>query len=71
MRGIRDRFGVSQVEMAEIAGVSQATVSRWESGIFEPNRNELSLIRAEAMRREMDWDDSLMFADAPSEQAAQ
>ena len=57
-------FGVSQSEMAQIAAVGQATVSRWETGAGSPSRNELEKIRAEATRRGLSWDDSWFF-EAP------
>lgn len=54
-------LGISQREMAALAGVTQATVSRWESGAWEPNRDELARIRAEAKRRDPKWNDALFF----------
>lgn len=56
---------VTQAEMAGIADVTQATVSRWESGEFEPSLRELARIRAEAKQRDVPWDDSLFFEAAP------
>ena len=58
-------FAITQREMADIAGVTQATVSRWEAGHWEPNRDELARIRNEAVRRKLKWKDGLFFA-APS-----
>lgn len=54
-------FGLPQKAFAEVAGVSQPTVSRWEAGEFEPNRNELDRIRTAAMERGLNWDDRLFF----------
>lgn len=63
---------VTQAEMAAIAEVTQATVSRWESGEFEPSLGELSRIRAAAKERDLPWDDSLFFEATPLEvEAAQ
>jgi len=33
---IREAAGLHQDDLAEVLGVSQATVSRWESGLREP-----------------------------------
>jgi transcriptional regulator with XRE-family HTH domain len=61
-RGMRrELFQLSQIEFAAIAGVSQATVSRWETGELTPGYEELRRIREEAVRRGIDWDDSLFF----------
>lgn len=63
---------VTQAEMAAIAQVTQATVSRWESGEFGPSLEEAARIRNEAIQRNLDWDDSAVFqvpadlADTPS-----
>ena len=51
----------TQSEMAEIAGVRQATVSRWETGELEPSRDQMAAIRAEAIRRGVEWSDGLFF----------
>ena len=52
---------VTQTEMANVAGVKQATVSRWETGHLEPSRQEMSAIRDEVRRRGIDWDDRWLF----------
>jgi transcriptional regulator with XRE-family HTH domain len=65
MRTVRERLGLRQTEMAAVAGVSQATISRWETGSLEPNRQELERIRGEALRRGVEWDDALFFTPAP------
>jgi predicted transcriptional regulator len=51
----------SQRELAAIAGVTQATVSRWETGELEPSRDELSRIRNEVMKRKLRWNDRWFF----------
>lgn len=64
MRLIRTKaFGVTQVEMAGIAKVSQATVSRWESNQRDPSRVELAHIRTEARRRGLTWNDAWFFEE--------
>lgn len=61
-------FGVRQTEMGEIAGVSQGTVSKWETCLLAPDLAELERIRNEAARRNLAWDDSWFFeAPAPAE----
>jgi len=44
-------FRVSQAKFGEIAGVTQATVSRWETGILAPSLLELDRIRASARQK--------------------
>lgn len=62
-------LGFRQAEFARLVGVSQGTVSKWESGELEPDRNKLSLIRDEVIAREKPWDDRWFF-EAPAEPAA-
>ncbi|MBW7968139.1 helix-turn-helix transcriptional regulator [Bradyrhizobium sp. BR 10289] len=65
MKHIRSAiFRITQIEMAEIAGVEQPTVSRWEKGTHEPSLTNLERIRAEAVRRGLAWDDGLFFGSA-------
>lgn len=54
-------FGATQAEFARIAGVVQATVSRWESGESSPTLEQLELISAEAIARGLDWDSDWFF----------
>jgi predicted transcriptional regulator len=57
----RKVLGLTQKGLADVAGVSQATVSRWEHGTLEPNRDEMDLIRRKAIEEGKDWDDSWFF----------
>ncbi len=57
---------LTQAEFAAIANVTQATVSRWESGEFEPSLGELMLIRAAAAERGGALSDSAFFEVPPS-----
>lgn len=67
MRNIRRNvFSATQAEMARIAGVGQATVSRWESGEQEPNRDELERIRSAATARGIEWKDEWFFGTSPT-----
>lgn len=65
-------FDIRQDQMAAIAGTSQATVSRWESGELEPDRNQMVAIRAAALARDLPWQDEYFFnaAAIPQERAA-
>lgn len=58
----RNVFRVTQIEMAQIAGVKQPTISRWERGLRDPDLSHLQRIRAEARRRKLRWDDRWFFA---------
>lgn len=61
----REVFEMTQASFAEVAGVTQATVSRWERGEFEPSRDELSRIRDEARRKRLKWRDAWFFERPP------
>ena len=54
-------LGMTQTEMAMVAGVRQGTVSRWERNKLDPARSHLVRIRAEAARRGMVWHDRWFF----------
>ena len=62
-------FKVTQADFGAIAGVAQATVSRWEKGEFGPSLDEMALIRAEAKSRDIEWDDSWFFREAEPAEA--
>lgn len=61
-------LGVTQAEMAVIAAVSQGTISKWEAGELQPDLDKLALIREEAQRRGIEWDDRLFFESPLSPQ---
>lgn len=64
---------MTQAEFAAVAGVGQATVSRWETGV-SPSLDEMRAIRNAARERGLTWDDSWFFdppaADAPDAEEA-
>ncbi|MDE2099584.1 MAG: helix-turn-helix domain-containing protein [Patescibacteria group bacterium] len=53
--------GISQAAFGDIAGTTQTTVSRWESGLLEPDRKQMELIRTAAVSSGKEWDDSWFF----------
>lgn len=59
----RKVFGVTQHEMARIAGVSQATISKWEAGTQVPLITALKNIRHSAIRECKQWDDAWFFEE--------
>ena len=61
LRHIRKHiFHATQTEFAELAGVVQATVSRWENGVA-PSLVEMQAIRHAAVNRGLEWDDRWFF----------
>ncbi|WP_409233677.1 helix-turn-helix domain-containing protein [Rhizobium sp. WCS2018Hpa-16] len=64
MKHIRKNvFKVNQAEFSSLAGVTQATVSRWENG-GAPSLDEMKAIRLAAEKRNIEWDDRFFF-EAP------
>lgn len=59
-------FRCSQAAFGEIAGTTQASVSRWETGQQEPSRDEMERIREAARARSLQWHDSWFFEVAPA-----
>jgi transcriptional regulator with XRE-family HTH domain len=57
---------ISQAQMAAVAGVSQGTVSKWEAGELEPDRDQLAKIRSFVTARGIEWRDSWFFDPAPA-----
>lgn len=69
LRHIRKHvFGLTQTEFASLAGVGQASVSRWENGVA-PSLEEMAAIRQAAVDRGIPWDDRWFF-EQPSENAS-
>ncbi len=61
LRHIRKNvFAVTQAEFASLAGVTQATVSRWENGVA-PSLEEMQAIRKAAADRGVEWSDTMFF----------
>lgn len=54
---IKADLSMTQVELARITGRHQATVSRWESGESVPNIADMQKLRAEFLRRGLEWSD--------------
>jgi transcriptional regulator with XRE-family HTH domain len=54
-------FKITQAQFAQIAGASQATVSRWENGELMPNSANLDRIRQAAKANNIAWNDTWFF----------
>lgn len=61
----KDRLQVSQRELADAIGVSQATVSRWESGELDPSRADLAGILKFARQKGIDLPAEDLIAAGP------
>lgn len=44
IKALRDKYGITQKELAEIAGVSDKAVSTWELGTYEPRMGAIQKI---------------------------
>jgi transcriptional regulator with XRE-family HTH domain len=67
----KDIFRETQEEFAKIAGTSQGTISRWETGNLDPTREQLARIRSKARRRKLPWNDTWFFDVARRQSSAQ
>ncbi len=54
-------FQITQAAFAAIAGTTQASVSRWESGEQQSDYTEMYRIRQAARDRKLAWNDDLFF----------
>ncbi len=73
MKFVREQLGITQAKLAEVAGVGQGTVSRWETETekteaLEPSRVEMAAIREWAQAHGKTLEDSWFFA-VPGEAA--
>lgn len=64
----RNVLKVSQARLADIAGTTQTTVSRWEHGEMHPRLPELTSIRDEIRKSGAKWEDAWFF-EAPGDAA--
>lgn len=61
MRFIRKNvFRMNQIDFADLVGVHQSSVSRWENGT-PPSLHEMKIIRSAAAQRRLKFPDSLFF----------
>jgi len=68
---LRERFGLTQQELAEKIGVSREQVSRWERGKQNPTVDKLSEIcRALGIEESQFWDDSIASVKPKSKNTA-
>ncbi|GLI09655.1 hypothetical protein YDYSG_56870 [Paenibacillus tyrfis] len=54
LRKVRTRKGLTQIQLAERLRVNNATISKWESGNYEPNLDQLVSISKE-LDVSIDW----------------
>lgn len=54
-------LGMTQVELAALTQVGQATVSRWENGELEPDRQQMATIREAVIAQGKPWKDEWFF----------
>ena len=54
-------FRLKQRDFADVVGVQQSTISRWERGESFPTLNEMHSIRAAARERGKRWQDRWFF----------
>lgn len=51
IRNLRSFLGLNQITFADLMGVSQTTISQWESGEQFPDRPQIKRLVEEARRR--------------------
>lgn len=69
IEAIRAKLSLTQKQLADICGKSQATISRWERGELEPDAADMRAILAAAAEREAGITPADLFPTAPSEAA--
>lgn len=52
---IRETLLVTQTELAEMLGVTFATINRWENGRFEPSIRQKRAIKDLCRRKKIPW----------------
>jgi len=57
----RDILGLTQTQLADALNVSQAAISRWESGKDSPAYEKLQRIRSYAIGTGVHWNDAWFF----------
>lgn len=55
IKALREELLLSQVELAELLGVSFATVNRWENGKSNPTKKELFTFKRYCKRELIDF----------------
>jgi DNA-binding transcriptional regulator YiaG len=53
----RNVFGLTQEGFAQALGVTQPTISKWETEGLQPDRAEMAQIRQMAADKGLKWDD--------------
>lgn len=57
IKRIREDLLVTQTELAEMLGVTFATINRWERGHHEPSIKQKRAIRALCRKKKILWED--------------
>ena len=61
LKFMRKTLGMRATDLASLLGVTPETVSRWETGELEPDREQMDLIRQAALERGLEWNDRWFF----------
>lgn len=56
LKELREKLIISQAELAELIGVSFATVNRWENGRHEPTLKAKRAIKDLCKKNHIRWD---------------
>lgn len=57
IKRIRETLLISQTELAQMLGVSFATVNRWENGHHEPTIKQKRVIRDFCKKKKIRWEE--------------